>query len=101
MNSVSSHRVAGLLVQPVRVANDVGLVDVLRPILWFYFFEGHRHGLFAVVQDRRDVFDDLLGESGLLLFGFSWPEFDDDMRHGFSLPRVRFTRYCSSVTCSI
>src|SRR2546421_12399860 len=42
---------------------------------------------------RKDVLRDRLGESPLLLFGFSWPQLHDHVRH-YSL------LYCSSLTFS-
>src|SRR5205809_1489129 len=89
-----SHRVTRLLVQLLRVLNDVGFIDFLGPIPCRDFFDGYRDGLFSVVQDVHDVFDDCLGESPLLLFGFSGPELHDDVRHCSLL-------LCSSPTFSI
>src|SRR5438132_1297124 len=69
------------------------------------FFDGYRNGLLSVVQDVHYVFDDFFGESSLLLFGFSWPELHDDVRHCSLLRSAMivadYLRYCSAVTCSI
>src|SRR5437762_7078969 len=89
-----SHRVARLLVQLRRGLDDIGFIDLLSPVRGRDFFECDRDGLVSVIQDLHDVLRDCLGESPLLLFGFSWPQLHDDVRH-FQRPR-----YCSSLTCS-
>lgn len=67
-----------LLVQLFRIADDVGLIDLLRPILWFDFLNGYQHRTLLVVQNVHDVFGYFFGESDLLLFGFSGPELYGD-----------------------
>src|SRR6267154_1369797 len=79
--------VSRLLVELVGVAEDVRLVDFLRPIPCADLFEGHRHGVLPITQEVRDVLDDGVGESSLLALGFSGPKLYDDMRHGFSFTR--------------
>src|SRR5256885_15509451 len=88
-------RVPRLLIQLRRGLNDVGFIDLLSPVRGRDFFECDRDGLVSVIQDLHDVLRDCLGESPLLLFGFSWPQLHDHVRH-FQRPR-----YCSSLTCSI
>jgi hypothetical protein len=78
-----THCVSRFLVELLRTVKDFRCIDLLGPILWFDFFDGDRHCLFAVVQDIHHVFRDFFGESSLLLFGLSGPEFYDDMRHSF------------------
>src|SRR5262249_55759262 len=77
----SSHRVPRFLVQLLRAVHDVRLVDLLRPVLRFDFFDGYRDGLLSVVEDVHDVPGDCFGEPGLLPFGLPGPELHDDMRH--------------------
>src|SRR3989454_38569 len=89
-----SHRVPRLLIQLRRGLDDVGSIDLLSPVRGRDFFECDRDGLVSVIQDLHDVLRDCLGESPLLLFGFSWPQLHDHVRH-FQRPR-----YCSSLTCS-
>jgi hypothetical protein len=60
-----------LLVELLRVINDIGVVDLLCSILCLDFFNSYRHGLFSVVQDVHDIFDDGFSELNILLFGFS------------------------------
>src|SRR5207249_11677038 len=69
-------------------------IDLFSPVRGRDFFECDRDGLVSVIQDLHDVLRDRLGESPLLLFGFSWPQLHDHVRH-YSLP------YCSSLTFSI
>src|SRR5207253_10225874 len=70
-----------LVVQLRQGLVDVGFIDLLSPVRGRDFFECDRDGLVSVVQDLHDVLRDCLGESSLLLFGLSWPQLHDDVRH--------------------
>lgn len=63
-----------------RCFHDVGFIDVLSPILWFDVFKGYRSGLFSAVHDIYYALYDFFSRPNLLLFGFSEPEFPDDVR---------------------
>src|SRR2546429_5259266 len=99
--------VARLLVKLLRLALDVGPVDLLRPVVRSNLLHRDRDGLLPVAQHVHHVLGDRLGEPGLLLLGLPGPELHDDVRHCFPLPffhsdrRRIYLRYCSSVTCSI
>src|SRR3954447_14367083 len=80
-NSCNSHRVTRLLVELRLSIHDVGLVDLLRPILGTDLLEGHGDRLLPVAKDVHDVLGDFLGEPGFLLLGFARPELHDDMWH--------------------
>jgi hypothetical protein len=78
-------RVAGLLVEILGIVLDVPAKDLLGPVLGSYFFHGDGDGLFAVIEDVANFSGDGIGKALLLRFGFSGPEFDDDVRHEFNL----------------
>src|SRR6266478_873291 len=77
--------VAWLLVEFVGVGENIGLVHRLGPFARTDLFEGYRHGLWAVTQHLRHIFDDGFGEPSLLALGFSGPELYNDMRHDLFL----------------
>src|SRR5947209_2805608 len=58
--------VSRLLVELVWLAQDVGLVDLLRPVFRFDLFHRHRDGLLPVAEHLHHVLRDRLGEAGLL-----------------------------------
>src|SRR5882724_981920 len=77
--------IAWLLVELVGVVLDIGLVNLLGPFARTDLVESYRHGLCAVTQHLRHIFDDGFGELGLLALGFSGPELYNDMRHDLLL----------------
>src|SRR5262249_31132339 len=85
-DSRNSHRVARLLVELRRGVHDVGLIDLLRPILRADFLEGHGDRLLSVAQDVHHALGDFLGEPGLLPLGLPRPEFHDAMCHNAYSP---------------
>src|SRR3954462_11158295 len=76
-----SHHVSRPLVERVRLLHDVGLLDLLGPVIRADLLERDRDGLLAQVESVRHVPGYRLGEPDLLLFGRTRPEFHDDMRH--------------------
>src|SRR5438132_10682583 len=96
-----SHVGARLLVKLLRLALDLGLVDLLRRVLRFDLLHRDRDGLLPVAQHVHHVLGDRLGEPSLLLLGHSRPELHDDMRHYLLLrffpwiPRRARCRHCT------
>jgi hypothetical protein len=56
------HLVSRLPVELFPVILNVGLVDLLFPIVRFDFFETQQNGFFAVTQNLHDVLDDPAGK---------------------------------------
>src|SRR3977135_1562404 len=83
----SSRRpVSRLFVECALLAMDVGLVDLLRPVLCRNLFEADRDGFLAEVKRLADRLCDFIGKLLLLRFGFPGPEFHNHMRHRWLLP---------------
>src|SRR5438309_205620 len=64
-----------LLVELFRLVHDVGLVNLLGPVLRLDLLHRDRDGLLPVTQHVRHALRDQLGEPGLLLLRLPGPEF--------------------------
>src|SRR4051794_16764256 len=71
--SPRSHGVAGLLVELLGPAQNVGLVDLRLPVLGADFLERHGDGLVAVVEHLRDGLSDPFSQLLLLRLRLSRP----------------------------
>jgi len=63
-----SHLVSWLFVKIVPLVQNLGLVDLLPPVLGFDFLEPDRDRLFSVVQNVHHVLGDPFSEKCFLLF---------------------------------
>src|SRR2546428_3596069 len=89
--------VSRLLIGLLGVLDDVGLVDLLRPVPRLDFFHRNRNRLLPIAQDAHHVPRDGFGQPGLLLFGFPGPELHDHVRQCSLLPSV--AAIVAGVTC--
>src|SRR5579859_4520937 len=77
----SQRVVARLLIESLRLGQDIRLIDLLDPIVGGDVFDADGEGALAVVRGCHERLGDFFGDRGFLLAGFSCVHFHDDVRH--------------------